>query len=123
VEVLGIVLGIGTILVVLVALVLGRQLSVKLGSLQATVAGIDRAVNHRAEGEPPLVEQADTAAAEASRAADGIAEVHDIAKRTEQAMTVNTGRLRSLESRVAGVEGRLSGCEGELHSIRDQLAG
>lgn len=110
------VVSVGSVLVILVALLLGRSLSIRLGQMNATVEGIDRAVNHRAEGEPPLVAQIDTAVAD-------IATVRCVAERTEQAVEANTGRLTAVEQRVGGIEGRLGSCEGELHHIRGQLGG
>ena len=59
-EVALIVIGIVT----LAAIGFGRQLTIRVGQMHATVKGIDRAVNHRQPGEPVLVEQVDRVAAD-----------------------------------------------------------
>jgi len=50
-------LGAGLLAVALAAVVFGRSVTVKLGSLQASVQGIDKAVNGRPSGDPTLYEQ------------------------------------------------------------------
>ena len=76
-------------IVILAALVLGRQLSLRVGQVHATVQGIDRAVNHRQPGEPTLVEQVDRVAADVDE------------------LRTTTGRIND----------RLTGCETKLSEL------
>ena len=95
--------------------VIGPAVDARIQSVQDTVEGIDRAVNHRDEGEPRLVEQVDNAAG-------AIEDVRQIAARTETKVTDTATRVTLLEQRVGGVEGRIGRCEGELCQIKDRLA-
>lgn len=94
--------------VIIVAIVLGRNISAKLGSVAVTVDSVNRAVNARKPGQVTISEQVATTA---KRVDDIHAAVESLATATNRRIADVDRAIDSIDGRLAAMDVRVSALE------------
>lgn len=100
--------GAGIVLIILVAIGLGRNISAKLGSMSLTVEKVHTAVNDRPHGQPTLSTQVATMA----DALDSVgSDLTHLLEQTNRRDRVVDAALDALGAKVQALDVRVSGLE------------